>query len=191
MSQALPRDKLIISPERQRKDFDPEALTDLANSISSLGLLHPIVVRETALGVVLVAGERRLRALETIWALGDPVRHNGRTYEEQTIPVVTLGELSPLEAEEAELDENLKRRDLTWQERAEALSRLHHLRTAQAALVQSSHSIADTLREVDTSDYSTDRRAILIAGHLTNPEIAKAKTVGDAFKALQRQENRD
>ena len=57
--------------------------------------------------------------------------------------------------------------------------------------MQETHSIADTLREVDTSDYSTDRRAILIAGHLDNPEVAKAKTVADAFKALQRQESRD
>lgn len=181
---------LIISENRQRREFDPEALIDLSNSISSLGLMHPIVVRSTPLGPVLVAGERRLRALETIWALGDPVRHNGRIYPPNEIPTITLGELSPLEAEEAELDENLKRKDLTWQERSEALDRLHKLRIAQAAAIGESHSIADTLREVDTTDYASDRQAILVAQHLDNPLVAGAKNEKEAFKILKREETR-
>jgi site-specific DNA-methyltransferase (adenine-specific) len=190
MPHAIPFSDLIILPNRQRRDFDPETLTDLANSISSLGLLHPIVVRETPEGLVLVAGERRLRALETIWLVGDGCRHNGRDFGPNEVPYVTLGELSPLEAEEAELDENLKRRDLTWQERSEALSRLHRLRHEQAALVGQSHQIADTLREIETTDYSTDRKAILLADHLSNPLVAGAKNEKEAFKVLKRQEDR-
>jgi len=104
MTNSILYSDLIIPPNRQRRDFDPEAITDLANSISSLGLLHPIVTRETPDGVALVAGERRLRALETIWLLGDGCRHNGRDFGPGEVPYVTLGELSPLEAEEAELD---------------------------------------------------------------------------------------
>lgn len=186
----IPRSDLIIAPNRQRREFDPEALTDLANSISSLGLLHPIVVRETPGGPVLVAGERRLRALETIWLLGDGVRCNGLSLAPETVPIITLGELSPLEAEEAELDENLKRRDLTWQERSEALSRLHKLRVAQAEVIGQTHQIADTLREVETTNYSADRQAILLAEHLDNPLVAGAKSEKDAFKALKRQEEK-
>ena len=196
MLDGIHRDKLLIAPDRQRQEFDPEALTDLVNSIASRGLLHPIVVRETVAGPVLVAGERRLRALETIWALGDSVRHNGRTYREQMIPTVTLGELSLLDAEEAELDENLKRRDLSWQERASALSRLHKLRVAQAYAIGQTQTLPDTLRELaddslNTANYATNRAAILIADHLHNPEVAKAKNVQEAFKAIQRQESRD
>lgn len=190
MSNPIQRSDLIIAANRQRKEFDPEALTDLANSIAALGLLHPIVVRETPDGPVLVAGERRLRALETLWIMGDGCRHNGRFYPPETLPITTLGELSPLEAEEAELDENLKRSDLTWQERSEALSRLHKLRAAQAELVGKSHEIADTLREVETTDYSTDRKSILLAEHLSNPVVAAAKNEKEAFKALKRQEER-
>lgn len=185
---SIPFTDLTITDNRQRREFDPEALTDLANSISSIGLLHPIVVRETSLGVVLVAGERRLRALETIWLLGGSVRHNGLDFAPYEVPVVTLGELSPLEAEEAELDENLKRRDLTWQERSDALARLHKLRIAQAQQAGEAHSIADTLREIETTDYGSDRKAILLADHLSNPEVAKAKNEKEAFKVLQRQE---
>jgi len=196
MTSHIHRSKLIISPDRQRKEFDPEALTDLANSISSLGLLHPIVVRETLEGPVLVAGERRLRALETIWLLGDGTRHNGLQIPPDHLPIVTLGELTPLEAEEAELDENLKRQDLTWQERSEALARLHRLRTAQAEMVGQSHSIADTIREVSESggqasaDYTTNRQSILLADHLSNPLVSGAKNEKEAFKALKREEAR-
>jgi DNA modification methylase/ParB-like chromosome segregation protein Spo0J len=181
---------ITIAANRQRKEFDPEALTDLSNSISQVGLLHPIVLRETPLGFVLVAGERRLRAMDTLWMLGDGVRYNGLLYEPYEVPYVTLGELSPLEAEEAELDENLKRRDLTWQERSEALGRLHALRVAQAGEAGESHVIADTLREVETTDYSGDRQAILISQHLDNPEVAAARTVKDAFKIIKRDEER-
>ena len=47
------------------------------------------------------------------------------------IPFTDIGELSPLEAEEAELDENLKRVNLSWQELASVHARLHKLRQAQ------------------------------------------------------------
>jgi site-specific DNA-methyltransferase (adenine-specific) len=190
MTQSIHFTALTISENRQRREFDPEALIDLSNSISSRGLLHPIVVRETPLGPVLVAGERRLRAIETLWLMGDPVRHNGVDYPPYQVPYVTLGELSPLEAEEAELDENLRRQDLSWQERSEALARLHRLRAAQAEIIGQTHQISDTLKEIETTDYSRDRQAILVAAHLDNPDVAKAKTVQDAFKVLKRQEER-
>lgn len=192
MSQhSIPFKEITIAANRQRKEFDAEALTDLSNSISQVGLLHAIVLRDTPNGFVLVAGERRLRALETIWLLGDGVRYNGTLYPPYEVPFVTLGELSPLEAEEAELDENLKRRDLTWQERTEALGRLHELRMKQAAIAGETHVIADTLREIETTDYSTDRQAILLAKHLDNPDVAAAKNVKDAFKVIKRSEERE
>ena len=182
---------IIISDNRQRRDFDPEALIDLANSISAHGLMHPIVVRETSLGLALVAGERRLRAMASLYATGDLVRHNGLEIPINSVPFVTLGELSPLQAEEAELDENLKRKDLTWQERAEALDRLHKLRTAQATLAgDSKHTIQDTLEEAGVTRYDTGRQSILLAQHLDNPLIAGAKDPKEAFKILKREESR-
>jgi len=191
MTQHIKFSEITIAANRQRKEFDPEALTDLANSISSIGLLHPIVLRETASGFALVAGERRLRAIEQLWLMGEGVRYNSALYGENDVPYVTLGELTPLEAEEAELDENLKRRDLTWQERSEALGRLHALRVAQAINAGESHTIPDTLKEIETADYGTDRQTLLLAAHLDNPIVAGAKNVKDAFKALKRAEDRD
>ena len=54
-----------IEPNRNqpRKDFDEQALSDLADSIAKHGLIQPIVVRPTIDGrYMIIAGERRWRA---------------------------------------------------------------------------------------------------------------------------------
>lgn len=194
MTQTIDISLINIAPERQRQEFDPEALTDLANSISAHGLLHPIVVRETSMGLILVAGERRLRAMDTIIALGDPIRHNGAQIAANHVPFVTLGELDPLSAEEAELDENLKRQDLSWQEEASAVSRLHSLRLKQAQLAGETHTITDTAKELrpDNDSLSTSRAVVqsnlILAANLDNAAVASAKSPKDAMKILRRQE---
>src|SRR5213083_868310 len=52
------------NPEQPRKHFDDEKLGELAASIKAHGLLQPIVVRPTAAGLEVVAGERRFRAAQ-------------------------------------------------------------------------------------------------------------------------------
>jgi site-specific DNA-methyltransferase (adenine-specific) len=190
--QTLPLSAINIRPDRQRKAFRPEALGELTDSISSKGLLHAPVMRQDAGVWTLVAGERRLRALQEMWLLGSPVSYNNQVIPEGQVPYVTLGELTPLEAEEAELDENLRREALTWQESAEAMARLHRLRTAQANQAGRVHTVADTAMEVkgrsDGSYQESVRKEILVARHLDNPEVAKAKNTEEAFKILKRQE---
>jgi len=117
-------EKLVIPPNRQRQEHDIEAHQELIASISKLGLLHPPVLRVVGEDYVLVAGERRVRAMADMIALGEPIKHGGVTAFLGMIPYTYFGDLSALEAEEAELDENIKRKDLTWQERAVATSRL-------------------------------------------------------------------
>jgi ParB family transcriptional regulator, chromosome partitioning protein len=61
-----------------RHHFEEEALSSLVDSIRSLGVLQPVLVRETDDGFELIAGERRCRAarragLQTIPALVQPV----------------------------------------------------------------------------------------------------------------------
>jgi DNA modification methylase len=193
-------DNIIIFDNRQRQEFEAESLVDLANSISAIGLLHAPVMRETPAGLVLVAGERRLRAMGDLWAMGSEIRHNGEIFAPYSVPYVTLGELSDLDAEEAELDENLKRSDLTWQERSAAIARLHALRIKQAALVGATHTIADTAKELrpefegkassEFGDFhSKVRTDVILSDHLSNPDVAKAKTAKDAMKILKKQED--
>jgi DNA modification methylase/ParB-like chromosome segregation protein Spo0J len=190
--QLIAVDKIIIAKDRQRQEFDPQALAELGTTIASKGLMHALVVRESPEGFVLVAGERRLRAIIDLWMLGGQFHYNSQPVPEGFVPYVTLGQLSPLEAEEAELEENLHRKDLSWQERASAMARLHKLRSQQAQALGKLHTVADTAMEVkgrsDGSFQDQVRKDIIVANHLHNPEIAKAKTTEEAFKILKRQE---
>lgn len=101
-----------IEPNRSqpRKEFDEEALNELAESISKHGLLQPILVRPLTLGgYEIVAGERRYRAS----------RMAGLT----EVPVI-IRELSESETMELALIENLQREDLTPLEEAMGYSAL-------------------------------------------------------------------
>ena len=186
---AIPFSSLIVSPERQRREFSEEALLELQDSIEKFGLMHPIVIRE---GNKLVAGERRLRAMQAIWELDAGVTCNNIDLEPFQVPVVDLGELSEIEAFEAELDENIRRTDLSWQERAAAILRLHTLREMQAKARGESHTVAATAREVTGSsvgDYQTKiNEALIVARNLSNPAVSKAKDVKEALKILKRDE---
>lgn len=190
--QTISRSKIIIQADRQRKEFDPVALNELSDTIGNKGLMHCPVMRETPEGLVLVAGERRIRAIDLLWMLGGNLRFNGQAVSEGQIPYVTLGQLTPLEAEEAELEENLHRKDLTWQESSAAMAKLHRIRSAQAQAEGRVHTVADTAMETkgraDGSYQETVRRDLIVAKHLDNPAVAKAKDVNEAFKILRQQE---
>lgn len=90
-----------IEPNRSqpRKEFDEQALSELAESITQHGLLQPLLVRPLAMGgYQIVAGERRYRAC----------RMAGLT----EVPV-TIRELTDTETMEIAMIENLQREDLT------------------------------------------------------------------------------
>ena len=186
-------DNIIVTGDRQRKDFDAEAMESLRETIDRKGLMHAVVVRETPEGLVLVAGERRFRSVKDIWMLSGKLKYNNEAVPTDHIPYVTLGQLSPLEAEEAELEENLQRKDLTWQENSAAMFKLHSLRSRQAQREGRVHTVADTAMETrgrsDGSYHESVRKDLIVAQHLHNPEVMKAKTTDEAFKILKRQEN--
>jgi len=103
----------IVVGKRMRSGGD---VSDLAESISAIGLLNPITVvmrRQMAGGLekleapVLVAGQRRLEACRRLG------------WEEIEANVV---ELYDLDIQLAEIDENIKRKDLTQLERSEQLA---------------------------------------------------------------------
>ena len=48
--------------DQPRRNFDAEALSQLADSIAANGILQPILVRETGERYEIIAGERRFRA---------------------------------------------------------------------------------------------------------------------------------
>ena len=58
----LPLSQIHPSPLQPRKDFTPESLQELADSIRAQGLIQPLVLRPSGSGFELIAGERRWRA---------------------------------------------------------------------------------------------------------------------------------
>jgi site-specific DNA-methyltransferase (adenine-specific) len=184
-----PLSSIHQSPGRQRQFFDPIKLADLQSSIERIGLLQPLLVTHNG---TLVAGERRLKAIEALHALGIPFTFQGEIVPPGTAPTILFGGLSAGDLFQAELDENTIRANLTWQEEAEAVRRLHTIREGEAAIECVSHSIADTAKELhgrsDGGFQDTVRKQVIVAKHLTKPEVAKAKSVDEAFKILRKQE---
>lgn len=56
--------EISADPEQPRRQFDEAALVELAASISTHGVLQPIVVTPTKKGYMIIAGERRYRAAQ-------------------------------------------------------------------------------------------------------------------------------
>lgn len=149
-----------IEPNRQqpRKEFDEQALSELAESISQHGLLQPLLVRPLTLGgYQIVAGERRYRAS----------RMAGLT----EIPVI-IRELSDTETMEIALIENLQREDLTPVEEALGYKTLideHNFSQDEVAksVGKSRPAIANSLRLLKLPDSVMEylREGKISAGH--------------------------
>ena len=186
----VPIASIIIPPNRQRREFDPGKLAELEDSIKRIGLMHPIVVRND--GRTLVAGERRLKAIKNLAFLGDQFSCHGISVFDGEIPVIKLSDLSPQEVFEAELSENTVRQDLSWQEKAEAILKLQELRSLQTGKTVSHNDIAEEVHGQRGQHFGAQvREQIIVAKHLTNPEVAKAKNLGEAMKILKTREKQE
>jgi hypothetical protein len=197
----IPRSSIHIAENRQRREFLPAELNELADSIRANGLLQAPVLRVEGDRLVLVAGERRLRAIGDIYDLGGTFNYAGEPVPPGMVPYVSLGSLSPLAAWEAELEENLRRVDLTWQERALATTKLLELRSAQAEDKESpAPTVYDIAREVRDkpgvpnaelgSAYTETRNELIVSKFLGDAEVAAAPSLKEAFKILKKREER-
>ena len=152
----------LIHPGRYqpRRNFDPENMQALVDSIKAQGILQPLLVRkhpEQEGHFEIVAGERRWRAAQA-----------AQLHE---IPVV-LRELGDREVLEIALVENVQRQDLNAVEEAEAYRRLlddfaHTQEDLAKAVGKSRSHIANMLRLLALPDEVRDllREGKLTAGH--------------------------
>lgn len=184
---------LQIPADRQRKTFTPESIIKLADSISSVGLAHPVVVRDVGGAYFLVAGERRIRAMQHLWFFGRSVRCGDQVFPESQIPCIARGDLDDLTAFELELEENIQREDLPWQDRARATRRLFDLRSTQAAargeVEPSVADIASSVRGDSGGSVQTTREELVVSRHLDDPDVGKAKSAREAYSILKRKED--
>jgi len=193
----------VVVPPRQRREIPQTSLNELKDSILENSLLHAPVVQEKAGKYILVAGERRLRAIDAIAAEGKTFVYNKTQFPPMTLPVVLLDEaLNDIQRAEIELAENVVRLELPWQDRVAALAYIHNMRK----LDNPNQSIAETARAVIAERVSelagpqggsaestlmrTIRQATIINEHLSNPEIAKARNATEAFNLIVSNEQR-
>jgi ParB family chromosome partitioning protein len=118
-----PVDRVHPQPGQPRQQINDGPLTTLSDSIKEKGIIQPVVVRRLGdgEGYEIIAGERRWRAAQLAGL--------------KEIPVV-VKEMTPLEAFETALVENIQREDLNPIEEAEAFRRLideHEYTQAQVA----------------------------------------------------------
>lgn len=172
-SSEIPIERVRRNPHQPRVDFDEGELAELTSSISTHGVLQPIVVRNTADGAYeLIAGERRLRAARAAGLM--------------TIPAV-VRESTSAELLELALVENVQRADLNPIEEAaayrELIDRFGLSHEAVARQVGKSRvAISNALRLLDLAPET--RQAIvdgrITEGHgralaaLTVPELQRA-----------------
>lgn len=103
-------DSIVVNPNQPRRHFSQEELTELAQSIESVGLIHPPVVRRRSDGFYeLISGERRFRASQLT---GKPTMK------------VLVRESTQAVSAQAALIENIQRVDLNPIEVAKALRSL-------------------------------------------------------------------
>ena len=106
----IPLSKIVPNPYQPRKEFESEALSELADSIRQYGVLQPLLVAPGKGDTyILIAGERRMRA-STMAGLG-------------TVPVI-VSEYTSQQIAEIALIENLQRKDLHYLEEAEGYEKL-------------------------------------------------------------------
>ena len=145
------------NPRQPRRDFDEQALAELAESIRENGVITPITLRRTGDTYQIIAGERRWRA--------------SRMAGLREIPAIVL-EVDEQTAYAMALVENLQREDLNPMEEAEGYRRLTeelHLTQEQAAqkVGISRPAVANALRllSLPESVAKLVREKQLSAGH--------------------------
>lgn len=180
---------IIVPENRQRKTFDNAKIKELAESIKNVGLLHPPVITFTPDGqAILRAGERRLRALETI---KEEYFCNGQLVAEGYTLCTLTAELDEIEVREVELDENIRRVDLTWQERAGAINQLAELRRLQNPEVSKgeiAQEIAETTNSTMAGAYTELSRSTFVAQHMDDPKVAQARSLKEAYTIATRKD---
>ena len=173
--QDIPVGDIVPNPQQPRKDFEINALSELAASLRQSGVIQPVLVRRAGQGYQLIVGERRWRAAKLAGL--------------EKIPAV-IREATDAESLELALIENLLREDLNPIEQAEAYQKL----LAQFAWTQEElaervgkdrSSIANCLRLLKLPE---SIQADLRAGRLTMGHARALLSLGSAADQLRLRE---
>lgn len=164
--QRIPIDSIQINrDDRQRREID---VSDIIESVKRRGVLTPICVTKSGR---LIFGERRLTA----------ARQAGHT---DILARIAPDDLSEHDLQLLELEENIMRAELAWQDKALAMSRLYTLSGAtsrEAFAASIGYSTSFVYRNLDAAEE-------IASG---NERVINAPTVAKAINVVERQRERE
>lgn len=165
--QTYPLDAVWVERDlRQRREL--RNIEELAESIHRNGLINPITITHEG---KLVAGERRLTACRSLgWT---------------SISVQFQEDLDEYKLQCVELEENIKRENLTWQEEVEALARFHAIKSQN----EEGWTQADTAAAIGYSAPDVTKK-LQVAEQLGNEAVRSAERLSAAVNIVQRNNER-
>lgn len=106
----FPLSEIRFSERQRKKSMEDLDISELATSIETVGLLHPITIEDD--GTLIVGFRRTMACMSLEW---------------ERIPARRRWNLDPVQRKIIELDENLQRLDLDWFEKSQAIAQIHDL----------------------------------------------------------------
>lgn len=167
----IPLSKIKID-ERQRKDYGD--LSDLTTSFTQFGQLEPVIVEDLGADQYgLRAGGRRLAAAAILgWT---------------ELEAVVRGAMDALLRQQIELEENIRRKDLEWQEEIAAVETIHKLKMEQ----DKTWTAEKTAELIGKSRRSVFNALELNKAIQTNPALANSDSQFTAAKKLKQLKEMD
>ena len=164
--------KVEPNREQPRKNFDEDALEELAESIKQFGLLQPILVQDRKTYYEIIAGERRWRAAKKAGL--------------KEVPVI-IKNLTEQEIVEISLIENIQREDLNPIEEAQAYKRLlteFNLKQDEVAerVAKSRTAVTNSMRLLKLCD---DVQQMIIDGMISTGHARALIPIEDAEQQYQ------
>ena len=184
----IPLDMIEVKAQiREAFEDEENTLDDLAASIKARGVLQPILLRPTADGYELIAGERRYRASKLAGL--------------EQIPAY-IREMTDDEAEDAQMAENIHRKNLTQIEEAKKIQRdLDKLGSVEAVLEKHQKSrpwlskmlallnLPEQAKRLVTENVSADVEVINTVKTVEKADPVKAKALVDDLKKTRGKAN--
>ncbi len=189
----IPAASIIFPKDRQRESVPQQHIDDLAKSIGTDCLIHAPTVTDS---LELVAGGCRTRA---ILQLAQPYEYGGEQIPAGHCPVIVVTGKSEEQLFRIELEENLRRKQLTPVEESRAISKLHRMLTATATGAGKSWTKSETAaalsdvrgQPVSPSGPTPAQQSevadnLLIESFADDPDVKRAKTRSEAVKLAKK-----
>lgn len=163
----IPTNSIVVS-NRQRTEKD---IDDLFVASVAKRLIHPIVLRRNGSDEpTLVVGERRLLALKKA-EINELI---------ENVHFRFFDDLSPTEAQVIELEENIKRSDLSWRDHVSAIAGLDKIYCE----TNPDWNLRKTAQELNLN-YDWTSKVLIVSKHLNSPALRDAGSIKQAISILE------